>query len=214
MSTVTTQLNSGTTAIKVTEGGTGITSNTNYAPICAGTTATGILQSASTGLSSVGYCLTSNGSSALPSFQSPPGMSVLSMNLSTAQIQGMNATPIQVLAAQGTHTLIMIYFMKFEYIFNTTAFSGGGTVQLQYGNAVNASGCVICTGLDLTLSSSGLFYGAADQQQFLFGIGVVNPVSEIINQGIYITNGSAPFTGGGSSSGSLTVYYDVLSTTV
>jgi len=136
------------------------------------------------------------------------------MNLSTAQIQGMNAAPIQVLAGQGAHTLIMIYFMKFEYIFNTTAFGGGGTVQLQYGNTVDGSGCVICTGLDLTSSSSGLFYGAADQQQFLFGYGVINPVSQIINQGIYITNGSAPFTGGGSSSGSLTVYYDVLSTTV
>ena len=51
-------------------GGTGVTTMTTaYAPVCAGTTATGSLQVASTGLSNSGYVLTSNGSSALPSFQ-------------------------------------------------------------------------------------------------------------------------------------------------
>ena len=53
----------------VAGGGTGITSATAYAPICAGTTTTGAFQVASTGLSTSGYVLTSNGSSSLPSFQ-------------------------------------------------------------------------------------------------------------------------------------------------
>ena len=54
----------------VSGGGTGVTTMTTaYAPVCAGTTATGALQVASTGLSTSGYVLTSNGSSALPSFQ-------------------------------------------------------------------------------------------------------------------------------------------------
>ena len=54
----------------VAGGGTGVTTMTTaYAPMCAGTTATGALQVASTGLGTSGDVLTSNGSSALPSFQ-------------------------------------------------------------------------------------------------------------------------------------------------
>jgi hypothetical protein len=57
-----------TTAV-VAGGGTGDTSFTAYAPICGGTTTTGALQSASTGIGTSGFVLTSNGSSALPSFK-------------------------------------------------------------------------------------------------------------------------------------------------
>lgn len=62
------------TDVSVTDGGTGVsTMTTAYAPICAGTTATGSLQVADTGLSTSGYVLTSNGASALPSFQAAAG---------------------------------------------------------------------------------------------------------------------------------------------
>lgn len=56
----------------VPDGGTGIGSTTAYAPICGGTTATGAFQAASTGLATAGNVLTSNGSSALPSFNPLP----------------------------------------------------------------------------------------------------------------------------------------------
>lgn len=52
--------------------GTGVTSNTAYAVLCGGTTATGPIQSiASVGTS--GQVLTSNGAGALPTFQAPSG---------------------------------------------------------------------------------------------------------------------------------------------
>jgi len=57
----------------VVEGGTGIQSATAYAPIVGGTTSTGPFQSAATGISNSGYVLTSNGASALPSFQPASG---------------------------------------------------------------------------------------------------------------------------------------------
>jgi hypothetical protein len=54
----------------VAGGGTGVvTMTTAYAPVISGTTATGALQVASTGLSTVGFILTSNGAAAVPSFQ-------------------------------------------------------------------------------------------------------------------------------------------------
>lgn len=57
----------------VIEGGTGISSATSYAPVCGGTTTTGAFQSASSGQSNSGYVLTSNGTSALPTWQAAPG---------------------------------------------------------------------------------------------------------------------------------------------
>ena len=54
-------------------GGTGAASFTAYAPICGGTTTTDPLQSADTGIGTSGFVLTSNGSSALPSFQAASG---------------------------------------------------------------------------------------------------------------------------------------------
>lgn len=52
----------------VSNGGTGVTSNTAYSVLCGGTTTTGAIQSvASVGTS--GQVLTSNGASALPTFQ-------------------------------------------------------------------------------------------------------------------------------------------------
>ena len=57
----------------VIEGGTGIQSATVYAPLCGGTTTTGSFQSAATGISNSGYVLTSNGASALPSWQANGG---------------------------------------------------------------------------------------------------------------------------------------------
>jgi len=73
MSTVTTNLDTGATSLAVGQGGTGVaTMTTAYAPVCAGTTATGALQVASTGLSTTGNALVSNGASALPSWQAVP----------------------------------------------------------------------------------------------------------------------------------------------
>lgn len=56
----------------VAGGGTGVTSNTAYAVLCGGTTATGAIQSIA-GVGSAGEVLTSNGAGALPTFQAAGG---------------------------------------------------------------------------------------------------------------------------------------------
>lgn len=69
----------------VAGGGTGIATTTAYAPICGGTTSTGAFQAATTGLSTSSYVLTSNGSSALPSFQAPSSNAlIISIQLFTS----------------------------------------------------------------------------------------------------------------------------------
>ncbi len=64
----------GVGTVGVAGGGTGATSLTAYAPVCGGTTTTGAVQSCGTGLSTSGYVLTSNGASALPSWQAAAGV--------------------------------------------------------------------------------------------------------------------------------------------
>jgi len=61
------------TPVSITNGGTGITSATAYAVLCGGTTSTSAFQSVS-GLGTTGQVLMSNGTGALPSWQTPlPG---------------------------------------------------------------------------------------------------------------------------------------------
>lgn len=62
----------GAEPLPVVAGGTGDQSFTAYAPICAGTTSGGALQTASTGFSSSGHVLTSTGATTLPTFQALP----------------------------------------------------------------------------------------------------------------------------------------------
>lgn len=59
------------TVLPVEEGGTGASSFTAYAVVCAGTTDTGAFQSVS-GTGTSGQVLTCNGTSALPSWQAAP----------------------------------------------------------------------------------------------------------------------------------------------
>ena len=67
-----------TTAV-VAGGGTGIVTTTAYAPILAGTTATGAFQQATTNFSTSGFVLTSTGSSSVPTWQAVPSGSVISV---------------------------------------------------------------------------------------------------------------------------------------
>ena len=60
-------LPSWTTNLTVAQGGTGLVSTTAYGVLCGGTSTTGNLQNAGTGTTN--YVLTSNGSSALPTWQ-------------------------------------------------------------------------------------------------------------------------------------------------
>ncbi len=77
----------------VIEGGTGfITATTAYAPILAGTTATGAFQVASTGLATAGFVLTSTGAASVPTFQAIPASGDMTVTVVTT-------TPYVVLAA-------------------------------------------------------------------------------------------------------------------
>lgn len=107
MSVINTSLNTATVPIDVLEGGTGVaTMTTAYAPVCAGTTATGSLQVASTGLSTSGFVLTSTGASSLPTFQAASAAGIAWANISgTTQAAAVNTGYVVGNASQTTITL-------------------------------------------------------------------------------------------------------------
>lgn len=220
--TTNTQLNTSGTIITVAKGGTGVsTMTTAYAPVCAGTTATGALQVASTGLSTSGNVLISNGSSSLPSFQAFPNpITKTSLTLTTTNIRGMYAAPVQIIAAQGAHTLIVVYNIVFEYIFTTSAFAGGDVSLgfgplVQYANTVHGGG--VYAGISYmnitSLAASSVFYGGPSDGNAVGSSSTSTGISQMINKGLFATNIDAAYTGGGGSM-RITVYYSVFSTTV
>ena len=79
---ITSYYKPGGTDVVVADGGTGNSSATAYAVLCGGTSSTAALQSiASVGTS--GQILTSNGAAALPTFQTPTGVGLVSFQIFT-----------------------------------------------------------------------------------------------------------------------------------
>jgi hypothetical protein len=103
----------------VAGGGTGLTSTTAYAVLCGGTTSTGNLQSIA-GVGTSGQVLTSNGASALPTFQAAASGSLVKISTQT-----VNAAA-SVLFTSGITTTYNNYLLIVSSI--TTSGAGGGLV--------------------------------------------------------------------------------------
>lgn len=201
------------TPVTVPFGGTGASSFVANAPICEGSTTTSPLVSASTGLSNSGWVLTSNGSSATPSFQpiASGGGQVVSLTLTATQIGTVYATPILLLAAQGANTMIVVQTVVWEYLYDTTFTGGPSTgIQVQYNNF--AHGAAVVAGLmnlNLVGTSGSLMKYISSP-----GAGGGVPVFDLINTPLYISNTGSAFTGGGNGQIRTTVYYQVLTSTI
>lgn len=137
----------------VAGGCTGATSFTAYSPICGGTTTTGALQSASTGISTSGFVLTSTGASSLPSFQtiSASGAATTITGSSGGAVSPNGSGNINVLGANttsvvgnpGTNTLTITPtsggYPITPYVVGPSGQAGYQTIQSAI-NAANTAG--------------------------------------------------------------------------
>lgn len=99
--------------ITVPQGGTGDSSLTAYAVLCGGTTSTGNVQSVS-GVGSSGQVLTSNGSSALPSFSNTNSGQTLLQSSTASSSSSINFTGLS--SSSYTH-----YNLVYNFITSTSA---------------------------------------------------------------------------------------------
>lgn len=195
--------------VPVTTGGTGVTTMTTaYAPVISGTTATGALQVASTGLSTSGNILTSTGSSSLPTFQAPL-VKVVNVPMTAAQWNGMNATPFEIIPSPGSGfcLLPLSYAIFFNYG-NTNSFSGGGAVTLQWGTTAAGLG----TSMANTMPGTN-FIGSSDsmsQQTIIAKSNVFKSTFDGLS--VCLSNQTAAFTGGTNNTFNVVVSYITVAT--
>jgi hypothetical protein len=140
----------------VIEGGTGIQSATAYAPLCAGTTTTGVFQSAATGISNSGYVLTSNGTSSLPSWQPNSGGSG-SGSLILLQTQSISTTTASVTF---TNTYLTSSYVEY-FVLISNASNDTGSVNFQMDWSTDNGSTYLGSGY-----SSGSIYNTFSSSSF------------------------------------------------
>lgn len=151
------------TGLPVAGGGTGIATTTAYSVICAGTTATGPFQSLAA-LGASGTVLTSNGASALPSFQAAAGGGLTWNTVSgTSQSAAVSNGYVNTSGSLCTITL-------------PTTFAVGATVAIQgagTGLWKLAAGTATTIQFGQTATSSAGSITAAAQYDSIMVIGIV-----------------------------------------
>lgn len=200
--------------ITVPFGGTGASSFTAFAPVCGGVSTTAALQSAATGISNVGYVLTSTGSSSLPTWQVAPGggaSQYIRVPLTANQFIG-GAGPVQVLPAPGAGMIYIITAWAIEIGGGSfTAGIGGTFLQMQTSSGF-VPGTFACTGslaLNNTQSVTTGMYPVDAQQKEQTGH---TPKDGIFaNAPLYYACTGA-LTAGVGASAALHIYYTVVAT--
>lgn len=128
--------------------------------------------------------------------------------LTSAQFKGMEAAPVQLLAAQGANTLIIVHDFVLELVFVSAQYANGGAVGLEYGNTAALAG----PAASLTIPAAS-FTGAAASSVMGGGFSLpVATVANAVNKGIFISNDTAPYITGDSTFNWYMVYSVVATT--
>lgn len=123
----------------------------------------------------------------------PQLLQYLEVDLTAANALAMFGAPVQVLAAQGANTLILVEHACLAMDYNTTAYAAGGAIGLQYGNTANLAG----EAATATIPAAN-FQGAADTADMVAGILASGVFTGCENLGLFISNLTAAFTTGNS----------------
>jgi hypothetical protein len=194
----------------VAGGGTGLTSATAYAVVCGGTSSTGNLQSIAS-LGTSGQVLTSNGASALPTFQAAAGggpFTTVTGQLTSAQIKTLHGSPVTIIAAPGAGKAILILSSFSSFVYGgTSAFTGTGAQSISMYYGTSSSIGTIVSIAQLTQSTSFVDYNTA------FTL-TSSSTSVINNIAVNLYNPGSPEVGGNAANDNVvnyTIVYQVVS---
>lgn len=214
----------GGTVGTITMNGSGIAIATNAAggasnfSITDSANSNGIVMASGTGLT-----LTSLGASmALPAAAGTKGYTIISngsggtnwantlisvqVSLSAAQINGMYATPVALIANPGAGFMNIVTYANIELVVGGTLFLLGGPIRIQYGSTTHAGGDSATGGTDVAAAS----LLAAATTLYTFPPSATSTsyvVATDANTAIYISNSVQAFTtGNGTAKVNLTYY--------
>jgi hypothetical protein len=116
------------------------------------------------------------------------------VSLAAADLIAMYATPVQLVAAQGSGKSIVPTRVVFRIARTSTAFTGGGAVYVQYAATAHGAGT---QALDSTLASTVVTGASGTTDSFRNGAVVSDVASTVTeNVGLYISNDTAAFAAG------------------
>lgn len=129
--------------------------------------------------------------------------------LSQSQVQGMFATPVQIVPSPGAGKTLAVLSATMFNNFNTSAFANGGVVVLQYGNTANGAGTNALSGTVaatiVTAAASRILPGLLPSTTQLTGVSAA---------GLFLSNQTGAFTGGNAASTiGILVEYAILTVT-
>jgi hypothetical protein len=130
----------------------------------------------------------------------------LAVSLTPSQILNMYTTPVLVFAPLDPSSAVLIEKCIIDVIYNSGTYTGGGNVQLQYGNAAHGAG----PAATLSLAPSVLYDINQNCTLRLEGY-QTNPLNnaDAVGQSIYISNETGTF-GVGSCEFTVYIWYSVL----
>ncbi len=141
---------------------------------------------------------------------SASGLQILSaaITLSQADVQGMYAAPIQIVAAQASKVIVPVQATIYTN-FQTSAFADGGVAILQYDSTVHGAGT---NALAATIPAAEIT--AASSQIYNLAGATATVLTAITNKGLYFSNQTGAFTAGDAASTVVVVvsYYLVTAT--
>lgn len=137
-----------------------------------------------------------------------PTFSTITVTLTAAQILAMYATPQLLIPAPGAGFAIIVDQISFYYNFVTAAFASGGVNIVQYAATANGAGT---NALSATIPAATLTTGSS--RIYALGGNVGNALTGVTNQGIYLSNQTGAFTGGGASTVTVSLnYFNIFAT--
>lgn len=115
--------------------------------------------------------------------------------LTAAQFNGMYATPVQLVAAGGANTLLVLDKLDLLMTYRAAAFAAGGVAAVQYDSTANGAGVLAST----TWAAAAFQAAASTGFPFLQSSSVPQTFSTCVNKGLYISNLTGAFTTGDST---------------
>ena len=113
--------------------------------------------------------------------------------ITAAEFNGMYAAPVELVAAAGANTLLVLDRVLLAMTYDSAAYAAGGVAHVQYDDTANGAGVIAST----TLAAASFQDTASTVYSFNAGV-VEYPFATTVNTGLFLSNITGAFTTGDS----------------
>lgn len=140
----------------------------------------------------------------LSAMMSPLLLKYATVSISASAFNGMYVTPIQLVAAGGANTLLVLESVDLVMTYGSAQYANGGVIHVQYANTTLGAGIIASS----TQAAANVADAASTALHFNAGI-VKQPLSTAVNLGLFLSNVSGAFDTGDSTFVAHVRYYQL-----